>query len=725
MAAISSIRKHGVFLICIIGVALLAFLLGDFNQLTSLFSNKNTMIKINGKKLDKEYQISFEQNSALWRNFYQKTSLEESETYQIHEMTWQNMLDEKMLDQQLASLGLSFTPEMVETARENMIASLSTQNPHPLLGRFVQGFIERGASVEDVVGLISSIDDHASDPNYAEFYSIYKAIERMDIIDQKRNILNTMAMAATKFSTPLANQFAANNKSAMVSFCSLNPNMPAFKDVKPAPTEAELKTWFEDHSSKYLVKNDARDIDVAVLSILPSTEDKKTIEDSVNAQFERFTNATSLVQFNLDNGYDPMDSVYFKKEDIQLDTLASAFFNSPVGTNIAPINYEDMIWYYGKAYNVAYRPDSVLVAFLVIDYKTDRNPNSTRTKKQARAERDSLENILKTGQANIFQLTPQYLGGRNATDTTVWYSERGTTQDLYNDLLATPQYGLYNDDVPSAFVIYQVLGATAPIEKRQIVFYGTEIVASDATIKNLRSQANSIMSSSSNANELLDNSNKAGVQVFNGVDVTSMSATIAQLQNCREIVSWAFNAETEKDAVSDVFQIDNGTKFAVAAVRNIKEKGMPKFADVKDLVEADCIAAQKIEMIEKMVNDEITKGSSMQSIASKYQTAVADSITLVWGGDVYQNRNIENAAIGKIFSLPINKTSAVSATNFVYVVSVDNFKDAAPASKDLAMEKMMLTNVLMGRNRSASNVILQNLKDNAEVLDQRMLFYAR
>ena len=42
MAAIGAIRKHGVLLMVIIGVALLAFILGDFSKVTTFFSNKYT-----------------------------------------------------------------------------------------------------------------------------------------------------------------------------------------------------------------------------------------------------------------------------------------------------------------------------------------------------------------------------------------------------------------------------------------------------------------------------------------------------------------------------------------------------------------------------------------------------------------------------------------------------------------------------------------------------------
>ena len=83
MAAIGAIRKHGVLLMIIIGIALLAFLLGDFKQLSTVFSNDNTMAKINDTKIDDQYRLEFDQTLALFKIVYEKSTLTENENYQI------------------------------------------------------------------------------------------------------------------------------------------------------------------------------------------------------------------------------------------------------------------------------------------------------------------------------------------------------------------------------------------------------------------------------------------------------------------------------------------------------------------------------------------------------------------------------------------------------------------------------------------------------------------
>ena len=160
MAAIGAIRKHGVALMIIIGLALLAFILGDLSQVTRTFSNKYVMAKVDGKKMDNVYSEQYEQNTALMRLLQKKSSFDENETYQIHEMTWRQMLQDAIMDKQLKSLGMAYTPQMVEDFKADMVASLNTQQPNQYLMQFAQALAEQFGP-ENAMAIISNIEEYA------------------------------------------------------------------------------------------------------------------------------------------------------------------------------------------------------------------------------------------------------------------------------------------------------------------------------------------------------------------------------------------------------------------------------------------------------------------------------------------------------------------------------------------------------------------------------------
>jgi peptidyl-prolyl cis-trans isomerase D len=719
MAAIGSIRKHGILLMGIIGIALLAFVMGDISQLSSIFSDKYTMIKMNGKKLDDEYRTRLEQNSALWKIFYEKSTLDENENYQVHEMTWNQLLEQTIMEQQLKDLGLDFTQEMTEEITSNMVASLRTQQPNQLLSRLVS-FLAKQFSMEDAIGFISNIEEYKNEAQVREIYNAYKAIVRFSVIDQQKARLTAMAQNTVNFSDEALKYMAANNSSVLAKAITIFPTNALFNDLNVTVTDKEIKDWLKNNKDRYIVKDALRDIDVAVFPVQPSAEDLAAIRDTAMNRAQRLKLAASIEDFNISLMRGQLDTVYFKRSDIQIDTLATLLFDKPVGTFIEPFEYENMVWYYGKSYSMAKRPDSVHVAYLVVDFKTDRNPNGTRTKEEAKNLADSLKRELQRG-ANIFALMPDYLAGRRADDTTTWYTEHGVYRQLYDSLLAK---NIFMQDVPAAYVVYRILERTAPVEKRLFAIYTEEIKPSDFTVKSIRSEAMQLQAESNSAEELMTHAAAKGIQVVQGKDVTSMMASISHLQNVREVVSWAFNPNTVLDAVSDIYNINNTSMFVVAAVREMKQKGTPKLENVREAIETEIKTIKKLDAIQNILSEDLNNGSSFQTIAEKYQTAFMDSIKLTFGGETYQNRNVENAAIGKIFALPVEKPTVLTGKNNLYIVSVYETTEAGEPSPNFMMEKSALRNAVAGRSRNES-VIMEGLKDKATFIDQRYLYFSR
>jgi len=406
---------------------------------------------------------------------------------------------------------------------------------------------------------------------------------------------------------------------------------------------------------------------------------------------------------------------------MNIDVLDSLIYNEPVGKIIEPYNVEDNVWFFGKTFGTQSRPDSILVARLIVDFKNAQNPNGTRTKKMARHESDSLKNAILSGQS-IFAMIPDYSLGRQVTDTTMWFEEKSIPLKLYNELLKTPAGGIYIDheNIPFAFVVYQVLDRTVPIPKRQYALYAFDIKASDNTINHLRSVASQIAASSTSAEDLVVEANSKGVQVINGNAITSMVASIGTIQDCRVVVHWAFDKERKMDHVSEVYKLSD-QMFIVASLKKITPKGTLKFEDVKEQITAELQNKKKIAAVEAMLKSDASS-SSMANIATKYNTNLLDSAMFIFTGESYQNRGLDNMAIGKLFANPtIGENKVISGKNMIYVVSLYNVEEQ-PASMNFQVEKNMLRNILLGHSRNEM-LILEGLKDKANIWDNRSRFY--
>jgi len=722
MAAIGAIRKHGVLLLVIIGLALLAFILGDLSNVTRVFSDKYTMAKIDGKKVDQEYSKRYEQNTALMRLLQGKSSFEDSEMYQFHEMTWNQMLQEQVLDKQLEKLGMAYSNQMVEDFKEEMIASLSTQQPNQFIAQFANALAQQ-VGPENAMAVLSNIEAYANNEQAKDIYNAYQAIVRFALSAEKSQQYFALAQNSVYFSDPLAKQLAKDNNMVLASLMTVNPELTAFQNLSPEVKDSEMKAFYKTHKSDiFTVQNRNRDINVAVFPINPTPADLKAIEDSVRKDFAAFAQASDIAAYNVAKGNSAaVDSTYFKQSDINLPELDSLVFKSPVGSFIEPFTYENVKWYFGKVFGAANRPDSVLVATIELPFKTASYKEAPYSKKEARLLADSLRQVIASGQTTIFAEQPNYLYGREQGDTTFWLPERGTMVDLYNNLLSTPNGGIYVYKASSGYVVFQVLDRTQLIEKRQFVLYDYDITASDATVSALRSQANQFAASVSSNEELIANAAKQGIQVVNGQAVTSMAATIGQLPNCRDIVSWSFGDDVKADAISDVFNIDR-MYFAVASVAKVREVGEQKYKEVKDEIKTMLEHQNKVELVAEQLNKDLASGG-MQAVAQKYSVPVTDSVMLSFAGDYYMNRGVENKAVGQIFGLQVNKPTAVTGNNMAYVVNVLETRPGQ-ATENLMLEKNYLQNAVLGRERN-ENTLLSYLINQTKVLDNRVRFYQK
>lgn len=721
MAAIGSIRKHGVALMIIIGLALLAFILGDLSQVTRTFSNKYVMAKVDGKKMDNTYSQQYEQNTALMRLIQNKSSFDENETYQIHEMTWRQMLQDVIMDKQLDKLGLSYTSQMVEDFKADMIASLNTQQPNQYMVQFVQA-LARDLGIENAMAVVSNIEEYANNEQARDLYNAYQAIVRFALATEKSNRYFSMVQGSFYFSDPAAKQVAGDNEMVMTRMMMVNPQAPAFNSITATPTDKEMKDFYKMHKKDLFTTYEAdRDIDVAIFPINPTPKDLQDIEDTVRADYQRFASAESLLDYSIEKGIGTVDSTFYKKEDITLDVLDSLIFKMPVGSMIEPFQYQNQKWYFGKVYGGASRPDSVFVASIELPFKTSQNTSAKYSKKQARLLADSLKGVILSNKASIFSLQLNYLNGRERTDSTFWLPERGTIPALYNELVATPNGGVYVYKATGGYIVFQLLDRTQLIEKRQFVLYDYDILASENTFNSLKSQANQFAASISSADELVAEAAKKGIQTVNGTHVLSMASTIGQLPNCRDIVSWAFADDTKQDAISDVINVER-MFFAVAANRTIRKPGVQKFDNVKSDIEAILTSQKKADMVAEQVNKALAS-SSMETLAQQYGTQVMDSVMLFFAGDAYQNRGVEAKAIGQIFSLKPNKPTAVAGRNMVFVAQVlqTTKNEATPG---YALEKNMLRSMMMGRDRGEAT-LMTHLIQSTRIIDNRYKFYQK
>ena len=95
MATLQKIRNHGVLLLIIVGLAMLAFILGDFlNSGSSFFNRSREYVGvIAGKKVHyTEYEAAKDRLTEVYKIESGRSNFDEETTTQIRNQVWQMML---------------------------------------------------------------------------------------------------------------------------------------------------------------------------------------------------------------------------------------------------------------------------------------------------------------------------------------------------------------------------------------------------------------------------------------------------------------------------------------------------------------------------------------------------------------------------------------------------------------------------------------------------------
>src|ERR1035437_237856 len=129
MAVLDRIRSKGVLLVAVVGLALLAFIVGDFLKEGSTFFNKSKEIvgKVVGDDINiKEYTAAIEQMTEVYKIETGRTDLKEDMINQIRQSVWESMMNERILNAEAKKLGLAVSPDELS---DRLIGN----NIHPLI----------------------------------------------------------------------------------------------------------------------------------------------------------------------------------------------------------------------------------------------------------------------------------------------------------------------------------------------------------------------------------------------------------------------------------------------------------------------------------------------------------------------------------------------------------------------------------------------------------------
>ncbi|MBR1877396.1 MAG: SurA N-terminal domain-containing protein [Paludibacteraceae bacterium] len=662
MATLQKIRNHGALLITIVGLAMLAFILGDFLNSGSSFFNRSreNVGEIEGQKIHyTEYEAAKEQLTEVYKIETGRSDFDEDMSAQIRNQVWNMLMMDYTLRAQAKEIGMDITADELS---ELCIG----ENPHQIIRSRRAFYDENGQfNRQSVVGLLQAINaDDDENPNLqqAKTYWLYwENAVRISYMQEKYvNLLQHLLKANS-----LDARFAFDNRQHGVAAEYVMQPYFTVADSLVKVSEGDVKKLYKQHKEQYK-QTPNRAIKYIAFDIVPSEDDFKaaeTLMEGLKDEFRTTEDIALVVNTNSDVMYDGRD---YSAETVPAQFKDFAFAKGAKAGQCTEILFEDNTYAMARIMECGYnKADSV-----------------------------ELKAIVEGGE-------DQELGWFRATDLPkniaepAFAGKRGTR--------FTVAQGMGEQT-------YEVMEISKPTPKVKLAILAREVTPSSKTYSVIYNQAKQFIVANPTAEKLENAANEAGLTVVPQFNLTANTDKVGQLKSSRPIVRWAF--EAKEGQVSDVFEC--GQQFIVAALTEVNDGDYRSLNAVRAELTYEATNNAKAAYIAQQLKGVESLEAAAEKLGQKVQSV--DRVTL--NDSRFGNAGMEPAAIGAAIALGENKLSEPVQGNMgVFVIKTGAAIDATDEFV-AETEKSLLESRLAYLSYQA----MQIMEEKADVVDNRANF---
>ncbi len=712
MATLETIRKRaGILMMGAIGLAMLGFILGDFNLRPS-----TKVAEIDGKSFQVDEYLEAQQ---VLRNFYKLNygdNLDSQIEQQIEDETWNRLVRKTVMGKSFDRLGIDVSDDelksMVAGDQATGLGGTATaySEPHPIVRQMFTNPETGEFNRYIMMNYFNSLERD----EYAQERERWVFIEN-EIVEERMNqkYVTLVSKGLRPSSLEVKDHFIENGK--RVDFNFVSKNISAVSDEEITFTDADLKTYFQEHMESY--KQEAsRTIEYVVFDVVASENDdinSMLWTQQTKAEFER-TETDRAAGYVNSVSDEPLDIRFYAVDEIS-PLLQDSLLNGADDYIFGPY-YEDDSYKLSRKLNSQMRPDSVRARHILLGYSIIGD--------MQRAEQiaDSLKTVIEEG-GNFNLIAMQYSSdesNRNIGGDLGWFRE-GMMETPFNDacfenntgdlVLATTRYGVH---------IVKVEAQSRPVMKYQVASIIHNVIPSNETDQEYYSNSVKFRGAATDSEKFEEQAIELGLDPRVVPNITKEQRTIAGLENPSIIIGWAYGAE-EGEVSKTIYE--NEDKYIVVALTEVNEEGYADFEDVRNEVELAVKKQKKAEVLMADMEAKLAEASDLSSIAASENLTVSDASQVQFANAYVSGVGMEPYIVGASMYLPVEQVSGpFIGENSVIVLDVTN-REEPLVDADMAASANRLIYSLQSRsNFEAYNAMIEE----ANVVDNRLkIFYNR
>ena len=668
MTTLQRIRNHGIILLIVVGVAMLAFILGDFLNSGSSFFNRSreNVGVIAGHKVHyTEYEAAKDQLTEVYKIESGSNDINEELGMQIRSQVWQMMLMDYTLREQAQAIGMDVTSEELS----NLCIG---ENPHQLITQRRAFYDETGKFNRfALINFLNSLaqepetQEQAANMQQAKNYWLYweNAVRLTHMQDKYVNLLSQLLTA-----NPLDAKYAFDARQTTVNVEFVQQPFFAVADSLVKVTDADIKKLYNAQKEQYK-RTPNRSLVYVGFPIEPSEADFNEVEKmmkSLESDFQTKEDVAAIVNSNSDILYDGRD---YSETTIPAEYKEFAFGKGVKKGQYTELTFANDTYSMARIMECGYsKPDSVKLVLV--------------------ANGEGTEDVeLGWFQASELQKTiadPAFAGNKGSTFTV----SSGMGEQTF-----------------------KIADKSNPTPKVKLAILSRKVTPSSKTYGILYNEAKQFIVNNNSIDSLRQSAQELGLSVTPVFALDANADKVNDLKNSRPIVRWAYEA-TVGD-LSDVFEC--GNQFVVAALTEINDGEYRTLNEVRAELQMQALADKKADYIINQLNGVTTLEAAAELFDAEIQSAEGISLASYRLGAA----GVEPAVIGAALALESNTTSAPVKGNMgVYMVRIGE-KTVAEGELNAEQEIQQLN---MRTSYSAPYQAIALIEENAEVEDNRARF---
>ena len=700
MAAIGNIRKHYGLLVAIVGLALLAFVLGDLFKSTNSRQGTNVATVGNEKITNQDYSNLVNMNLENMKA--SNGSITTEQNYSIHANTLEQMIRDIIMKKEYKNLGLVVSSDELydqflgENPNQYVVSSFTGAD-----GKFNKELVK--TYIRDFQTLTPEMK-----ANWLNFESAIK-----------EDRLNTKYDNLLKKSFYLPSKLAAryySDKNDKTSAEVYAVRYTTIADSTVVLNDADKKAFYNENKNKYQT-DETRAIDYIVFEIKPSQTDidySRNFVNDLKADFAAIENPANFVNANSDL---PFDSTWKSRKDVPAE-FETEIFNNGAGFVYGPYE-KDGYYNVAKVLEVENRSDSLMASHILVSYANALRSTETRTKDEAKSLADSLLNVIKKDNSKIETLAKEFSDDPSAQTNNGdlgWFTD-GTMVYTFNEFVQDNKVGTVGMvETPFGYHIIKVTDRKEATPKARIAIVANEITASTATYQNIFAEANRFVTENTTAEEFDAAIEAQGLNKRTYPSLRKNSNYITGISNPRQIVRWAFDENTKVGDMSSIFDLDD--MYVIAVLTKSVPEGVAPYEDIIERYEYVIKKEKKGAMLAEQAK---AYGTDYQKMIDNLKGEKTPIDNVTFEGRGFGNFGVEDKVIGTVIGMKEGEVSEpIIGGNGLYIVKIVKETPAAATTDYTNIQKEQRSRY---NNQILNNAAYSALKDMTKIEDNSILFY--